>query len=137
MISVPKLMLAAALVGAVPLASAAAAPLDGGEIRARSTGGEFRGYGSTPRYHLEDFILRLRPDGFVSSTSLLRRRHSMNSGNFEEYSDAGSWRVEGNRLCVEFGGAHRYLSGCYGVDGREGDHVRLIGPVLLEGTLGR
>jgi hypothetical protein len=31
---------------------------------------------------------------------------------------------------------HRFLSGCYSVDGTGGDHVRLVGPANLEGTLG-
>jgi hypothetical protein len=131
-----SLLFAAVLLAAWPLAPAAAAPMGGEEIRARSTGGEFRGYGSTPRYHLEDFIVRLRPDGTAFSISLLRRRTSQNSGNFEEYRDIGSWRVEGNRLCLQFGPVHGYLSGCYGVDGIGGDHVRLTGPLNLEGTLG-
>ncbi len=129
-------LIAAALLAVLPLAPAAAAPLGGEEIRARSAGGEFRGFGSTPRYHLEDFILKLAPDGTALSISTLRRRTSMNSGNFEEYRDIGTWRVEGNRLCFQFGAVHGYLSGCYGVDGIGGDHVRLAGPLNLEGTLG-
>ncbi len=113
-----------------------AEPLSRTQIQARAAAGEFRGYGSTPRYHLEDFILRLRPDGTVRSISQLRRRTSTNAGQFEEYGDAGTWRVEGSRLCVAFGASHRYLTGCYGVNGIGGDHVRLTGPVQLEGTLG-
>jgi hypothetical protein len=127
---------AAALLAALPLASAAAAPMGGEEIRARSTGGEFRGFGSTRRSTLEDMIWRLRPDGSVRSNSLVRRG-GRDTGQFIEYGDSGNWRVEGNRLCVQFDGAHADLSGCYGVDGIGGDHVRLSGPVNLQGTLSR
>ncbi len=114
----------------------AAAPLGGDEIRSRSTGGEFRGYGATRRAQLEDMIWRLRPDGTAVSTSQIRRG-GRDSGQFIEYRDSGTWRVEANRLCVDFGSVLRDLSGCYGVDGIGGDHVRMIGPVQLEGTLGR
>ena len=130
------LIAAAALLAALPLAPVAAAPMGGPEIQARSTGGEFRGFGATRRRNLEDMIWRLRPDGTVSSISLVRRG-GRDSGEFTEYRDAGTWRVEGNRLCVQFGGVHADLSGCYGVDGTGGDHVRLSGPVNLEGTLSR
>ena len=126
---------AAALIAALPLVPAAAAPMGGDEIRARSAGGEFRGFGSTRRRTLEDIIWRLRPDGSVTSVSLIRRG-GRDSGEFIEYRDAGTWRVEGNRLCVQFGSVHGDLSGCYSVDGTGGDHVRLVGPVNFEGTLG-
>jgi hypothetical protein len=127
---------AAALLAALPLASAAAAPMGGAEIQARSAGGEFRGFGSTRRSTLEDMIWRLRPDGSVRSDSLVRKG-GRDTGQFIEYRDAGTWRVEGNRLCVQFDGTHADLSGCYGVDGTGGDHVRLSGPVNLQGTLSR
>jgi hypothetical protein len=126
---------AAALLAAVPLAPVEAAPLGGAELRARSAGGEFRGFGTTRRSRLEDVIWRLRPDGSVSSISQIRRG-GRDSGQFIEYRDAGTWRVEGNRLCVQFGAVHGDLSGCYAVDGIGGDHVRLVGPVNFEGTLG-
>jgi hypothetical protein len=126
---------AAALIAALPIVPAAAAPMSGDEIRARSAGGEFRGFGSTRRRTLEDIIWRLRADGSVTSVSLIRRG-GRDSGEFIEYRDAGTWRVEGNRLCVQFGSVHGDLSGCYSVDGTGGDHVRLVGPVNFEGTLG-
>lgn len=128
-----SLLIAAALFAALPLATAAAAPMGGEEIRARATGGEFRGYGNIRR--LEDFIWRMSPDGMVRSVSLLRTG-GRDTGQFIEYSDAGTWRVEGNRLCVQFGNVHAFLSGCYAVDGIGGDHVRLSGRANLEGTLG-
>src|SRR5689334_21705726 len=128
-----RIALALALVAvAVP---AAGAPLSGAELQARSAGGEFRGYGSTHRSQLEDVIWKLRPDGTVSSMSLVRKG-GRDTGQFIEYRDTGTWRIEGDRLCVAFDGAHRDLSGCYGADASGGDHVRLVGPVQFEGTLG-
>jgi hypothetical protein len=128
---------AALLAAAIPILAAQAEPIRGGEIVARSTGGEFRGYGTTQRGPLEDVIWRLRPDGRVSSISQLRRRYPQSNSQFEEFTDTGTWRVEGDRLCVAFDSAHRGFSGCYAVEGFGGDHVRLAGPVHLEGTLGR
>ena len=128
---------AAALAALLGMGGAQAEPIRGGEIAARSTGGEFRGYGATQRGPLEDVIWRLRPDGRVSSISQLRRRYPQSNSQFEEYTDTGTWRVEGDRLCVAFESIHRGFSGCYAVDGIGGDHVRLAGPVQLEGTLGR
>ena len=122
------------VVGVPP--SAQGAPLSGSEILARTPGGEFRGYGTTRRAPLEDVIWRFRPNGTVSSISQIRRRYRSQS-QFEEYTDFGTWRIEGNQLCVEFGGPHREFSGCYTVDGDMGDHVRIGGPVHMEGTLGR
>lgn len=128
-------LLAVALAGA-PFNVARAAPMPGGEILARSAGGEFRGFGRTPRNPIEDMIWRLRADGSAESVSVVRRRTPL-GGLSEEYRDIGAWRVEGDRLCVRFETVHHYLSGCYAVDGIGGDHVRLIGPVQLEGTLSR
>ncbi len=124
---------AAALLAALPPAPVQAAPLSGEEIRARSAGGEFRGYGNIRK--LEDFIWRLRPDGTLRSDSLLRIG-GRDTGQFVEYRDTGTWRVEGDLLCVQFASVHGFLSGCYTVDGSGGDHVRLTGPATLEGTLG-
>ena len=128
---------AALLAALVPFAAAGADPIRGGEIVARTPGGEFRGYGATQRAPLEDVIWRFRPDGRVSSISQLRRRFPQSNSQFEEYTDTGTWRVEGDRLCVAFDSEHRRFNGCYAVDGIGGDHVRLAGPVHLEGTLGR
>lgn len=136
----PKLTLAAAsLLASLPLGAATAAPLSGAELQARASGGEFRGYGATRRNPLEDVILRFRPDGTVSSLSTIFRKAGggMGTGQFEQYSDGGSWRVEGGRLCVQLGSVHGDLSGCYAVDGGAGNHVLLAGPVQLRGTLGR
>lgn len=134
---IARMLGAAMLAAALPLAAGHAAPLSGGEIQARTAGGEFRGYGATRRAALEDVIWRFRPDGTVASLSQLRRRAGPSSGYTEEYRDSGTWRIEGVRLCVEFRSVHRDFSGCYAVDGGTGDHVRLGGPVHLEGTLGR
>jgi hypothetical protein len=134
---VTRSLACAALLAALPLSGGLAEPLTGSDIRARSTGGEFRGYGPSRNSNLEDYIWRLRADGSLSSVSSYRRRYGTNTGGFEENSDSGTWRVDDNRLCVEFRAAHSALSGCYAVDGVGGDHVRLSGPARLEGTLSR
>ncbi|MGH7003908.1 MAG: hypothetical protein ACREIP_08175 [Alphaproteobacteria bacterium] len=126
---------AALVLAAGHIAAVRASPLAAGELQARTGGGEFRGYGSTRRSPLEDVIWRFRTDGTVMSVSQIRRKYGFSS-QFEEYSDAGRWRIEGDRLCVEFDGSHRDFSGCYAVDGSAGDQVRLAGPVHLQGTLG-
>jgi hypothetical protein len=134
----PRLAIAA-LLAALPLAPASAAPLGGEEIRARTAGGEFRGFGATRRNPLEDVIFRFRPDGTLMSVSQFFRTAGggMGTGQLEQYGDTGSWRVEGARLCVALASVHRDLSGCYGVEGDAGNQVRLVGPVQLRGTLGR
>jgi hypothetical protein len=134
-----RIMLGAAmLLALMPAAALSAAALDGSEIQTRASGGEFRGYGATRRYHLEEVIWRFASDGTVKSASqILRKRAGMGGDQFEEYRDSGSWRVEGARLCVTFGAAHRDLSGCYSVERGAGDQVRLAGPVQLQGTLAR
>lgn len=126
-------LLSASMLGA----AARAEPVRGGEIAARTPGGEFRGYGSTQRAPLEDVIWRFRTNGTLTSYSQLRRKYPQSNSQFEEYTDTGSWRVDGDRLCVMFDSVHRGFSGCYAVDGIGGDHVRLAGPLHLEGTLGR
>ncbi len=132
-----KSLAALACAALLPWAAGHAEPVGGGEILARTAGGEFRGYGATQRAPLEDVIWRFRPDGTLTSYSQLRRKYPISSGQFEEYSDSGTWRIEGDRLCVAFNSVHRSFGGCYAVDGRGGDHVRLGGPVQLEGTLSR
>lgn len=118
---------------------ASAAPLGEADLRARAAGGEFRGNGTTRRSQLEDVIWRFRADGTMTSLSQVVRHHGGPAGGsetFEEYRDAGAWRIDGGRLCVELRSAHRDLTGCYTVDAGAGSQVTLAGPVQLRGTLG-
>jgi hypothetical protein len=52
-----------------------------------------------------------------------------------EWQDIGSWRIEGDRLCVGFQGVNQNLTGCYAIDAGYGKNIRLVGPYLWEGTL--
>ncbi|MCW5772229.1 MAG: hypothetical protein KIT16_11380, partial [Rhodospirillaceae bacterium] len=84
----------------------------------------------------ESHIWRFAPDGRVTAIAVVRRA----PGNFtsqQEFGDIGIWRIEGDRLCVDWAGANREFSGCYAVDGQGGSHVRLVGPARWEGTLER
>ena len=116
--------------------AAAAAPLSGAEIQARAAGGEFRGDTLGPR-GFESHIWRLGPGGearaVVSQKSGLSALNAVNI----EFGDSGTWRIEGNTLCVQWIGPNARFSGCYAVEAQQGNHVRLIGPARWEGTLDR
>lgn len=126
------------LLGPPAAETALAAPLAGAQIQARSAGGEFRGDTFTFR-GFESHIWRFAPDGSASAVAVARRTSGgpMSGSTMVEFGDIGRWRVEGDRLCVEWAGPNRQFSGCYGVDAQQGDHVRIVGPARWEGTLGR
>ncbi|MGH7006633.1 MAG: hypothetical protein ACREIP_22020, partial [Alphaproteobacteria bacterium] len=84
----------------------------------------------------ESHIWRFAPDGTAAAVAVSKRA----PGNFAsstEFGDIGRWRVEGNQLCVDWSGPNRQFNGCYGIEGQQGDHVRLVGPTRWEGTLAR
>lgn len=120
---------------ALGLASAAVAePLAGAQILARA--GEFRGDTHSGR-GLESHIWRLAPNGQARAIVTLKRGLSALNGVTIETGDTGTWSVQGNTLCVEWQGDNRRFSGCYAVEARQGNHVRLVGPAQWEGTLDR
>src|SRR5262245_42031585 len=125
----------AILAAAVPDA-ALAANLSGPEIQARATGGEFRGDTLTFR-GLESHIWRLAPGG--QARAIITIKSGLNALNavMLEAGDIGTWSIQGNMLCVDWGGFSRRLSGCYTVEAEQGIHVRLVGPARWEGTLDR
>ncbi len=134
--SVPFAALATAIAwlgGAIP---AMAAPLGAGEVRARVAGAELRGYFRDGIY-LEDHIWRFAPDGGARATYTRSRGSSNMNGITESGSDAGTWAVEGDRLCVQFRIVLRGQKQCYTIDAGNGDQVRLVGPVSITGTLSR
>ena len=134
-------ILSIAVAAALALAAdASAAPLATAELQARVAGGEFRGSGSTRRGPLEEMIWRLNADGTATSISQVRRRVGgpfAGADEVLEFKDMGSWRIDAGRLCIEFRGVQRDLTGCYTVDAGPGSQVNLVGPVTLRGTLGR
>lgn len=135
---IPRLFILLACAAGVGLASAppaAAEPLAGAQILARAAGGEFRGDTSSFR-GFESHVWRLAADGTAASVAVALRA----PGNYSvrtDFGDFGRWRVEGDRLCVDWAGPNRQFSGCYSVENRQGSHVRLVGPTRWEGTLGR
>jgi hypothetical protein len=128
-----RLLVAALIAAAVP-AAAGAEPLSGGEIAARA--GEFRGDTLSFR-GFESHIWRLLPSGEARAVASLKRGYSAFTAVSVEFGDSGSWRIEGNTLCVQWGGPNARFSGCYAVEARQGNHVRLVGPARWEGTLDR
>ncbi len=128
-----RLLVVALIAAAVP-AAAGAEPLSGGEIAARA--GEFRGDTLSFR-GFESHIWRLLPGGEARAVVSLKRGYSAFTAVSVEFGDSGSWRIEGNTLCVQWGGPNARFSGCYAVDARQGNHVRLVGPARWEGTLDR
>lgn len=127
-------LIAMALVAAAGPAAAGTQPLSGPEIAARA--GEFRGDTLSFR-GFESHIWRLQPGGAARAVVSLKRGYSALNAVVVEFGDSGAWRVEGNTLCVEWGGPNARFSGCYAVEARQGNHVRLVGPARWEGTLDR
>ena len=134
--SKPILLTAAALAAFAMAAAVRAEPLSGSQIQARAAGGEFRGDTYSLR-GFESHIWRLARDGQARAVAIVRRAPGNFFHSHTEFSDAGTWRVQGNSLCVEWAGPNRQFSGCYTVDLRQGDHVRIVGPATWEGTLSR
>ncbi|MCW5772230.1 MAG: hypothetical protein KIT16_11385 [Rhodospirillaceae bacterium] len=127
-------VLAVALAAGAAISPSYAAPIGGPLLMQRIANGEFRGYTRTLR-GFENQIWRFLPDGRVHAIAEAQKM-LFNSRNFrQEWQDFGSWRVEGDRVCVAFPGPNRDLNGCYAVDVRFGKHVRLVGPYVWEGTL--
>jgi len=115
---------------------AGAEPLAGPQIQARAAGGEFRGDTNSLR-GFESHIWRLAPDGRATAVAVAKRGASaLNSQNIE-FGDSGTWRVEGDRLCVSWAGPNSRFSGCYAIEAQQGDHVRMVGPSNWQGTLAR
>jgi len=114
--------------------AATAAPLSGPEIQARA--GEFRGDTQSFR-GFESHIWRLGPGGEARAVVTLKRGLNAFNATTIEFGDSGTWRVQGNTLCVDWPGPNQRFSGCYAVEAQQGNHVRLVGPARWEGTLER
>ena len=127
-------LLAAALIASAVPGAAGAEPLSGAEIAARA--GEFRGDTLSFR-GFESHIWRLLPGGEARAAASLKRGYSAFTSESVEFGDSGTWRIEGNTLCVQWAGPNARFSGCYAVDAQQGIHVRLVGPARWEGTLER
>lgn len=129
----PALLALAVAVVVVP-GAAGAANLSGAEIQARA--GEFRGDTHSFR-GVESHIWKLSPGGQARAIVILKRGLSALNAVTIETGDNGTWRIQGNTLCVDWAGENRRFSGCYTVEAQQGNHVRLVGPARWEGTLDR
>jgi hypothetical protein len=113
-----------------------AEPFSSAQLQAVAPGGEFRGF-ITANRGFENHIWRFALNGTVTAIANLNRATG-NLGPIQEIGDVGTWRIEGNRLCVEWQGLNRQYSGCYTVDGSAvSSQVRLTGPATWQGTLSR
>lgn len=129
------IVVSAILTTLLPAAAADAQPLSGQALQGRASGSEFRGSAQTQR-GAENHIWRFRPDGTATGVGIVQR--SVGYGTYQyEIGDAGRWRIESDRLCVEWSGVNSILSGCYTFIAQAGNHVRLAGPIPWEGTLGQ
>jgi hypothetical protein len=79
-----------------------------------------------------DHIWKLRADGRITGLSTERRGGGL-GGYAIELADAGQWQLRQSQICIEWSGAFRALSGCYGIERRRGNHVALNGPAAFDG----
>lgn len=135
MLKVLRFVPIAVVSGGIAGIGARAEPLSPAQLQAVAPGGEFRG-AITANRGFENHIWRFAPGGRLTAVGSINRSTG-NLGAIYEFTDAGSWRIEGNRLCVEWQGLNRQYSGCYTVDAAGGSQVRLLGPATWQGTLSR
>ena len=133
---------AAALAAAAALALAPAFAADrmlAPELASRIGAGgfEFRGFGRTTS-GFENMIWRFSPDGKVTGEAAMSGR--LVSGGMAEtfgMKNAGTWRRQGESLCIQWDAGNRRFSGCYVVLSGAKGTVYLIGPQMLEGKIYR
>jgi hypothetical protein len=126
-------LIASAFAALVSATGAVAAPLPPAALAQLVPGGEFRGFFNRGA-NFENHIWRFAPDGSVRAVYTIDRHNSF--GNYrEEGADIGRWRLQGDRVCIEW--ARILPPACYVVDAGPPPNVRLIGPPVLEGTFSR
>ncbi|HEY7611288.1 MAG TPA: hypothetical protein VIF14_18825 [Alphaproteobacteria bacterium] len=129
--------LALALAAAAALASPAAAePMPSGQVAALTAGNafEFRGFART-RSGFENHVWRFAPDGRVTSESAMARLALGAMSDQFGLRAAGTWRRQGDQLCLQWEPGARRFDGCYTVLKGRGRMVHLVGPQFFEGTL--
>ncbi len=118
------LLVAASVAAFIPLTATAAEPMQTSELAARlgSSKFEFRG-----RYN----VWRFTPDGRVNSDYNTTR--GCWGAMCEQWGlkETGTWRREGNKLCIKWERADE----CYTIAPGQGRMVTLMGPRTIEGTL--
>lgn len=136
------ILAAAAVLAATATAADARKPLIGPELRAMVAGGTFRGFAKTMR-GFENHIWRFAPDGTVTTVFDIRRQVGRRGDHHIEGSAAGTWSIQGDRLCVQWQPMLYLESDCYGlaidenVSVTEGHYIHLLGRDNWQGTLQR
>jgi hypothetical protein len=120
------LLLLATMAAATP--APALEPVRGTELAARIGGDGFEFRGRTQ-------VWRFAPDGRISSESTITR--IVLGGIFEQFGikGAGTWRRDGDQLCIRWREPYPRGEECYDVKRSQGRFVHLIGPGIIEGTL--
>ena len=124
--TVTKLLLAASVAAFVPLGTAQAQPLQSAEVSALigTNGFEFRGHQT---------MWKFSPDGKVTADDNNYRATQGGMGETWGMKNSGTWRVEGNQLCIKWQNAQS--DQCYTVTRGQGRMVTLAGPRTLAGTI--
>lgn len=128
------LLAAIAAASAAAVSTASAMPLTGPQLSQRIVNAEFRGYTNTMR-GFENHIWHFLPDGRVRAVADSQRMAPRRENYRQEWQDIGAWRIEGDRVCVTFQGPNQGVSGCYAVEAGWRRNVRMVGPVVWQGTL--
>lgn len=123
---VTKVLLAASVAAFAPLGAAQAEPLQSAELTAfiGKSGFEFRG---------RQTMWKFAPDGKVTADDNNYRAGQGAMGETWGMKNTGTWRLEGNTLCIQWQDARS--AQCYTVTRTTGRMVVLAGPRQLEGTL--
>lgn len=124
--TVTKLFFAASVAAFVPLGAAQAEPLQSAELSALigKSGFEFRG---------RQTMWKFAPDGKVTADDNNYRATQGGMGETWGMKNAGTWRVEGNQLCIKWQNAQS--DQCYTVTRGQGRMVTLAGARTLEGAI--
>lgn len=122
-------------IGAVTLAAAMlsgtaaiAEPLPSPQVAARTANGQFEFRGRT-------HLWRFGPDGRVHADHTVSRISMGGLGEQFGMRASGTWRRDGDRICIEWQQGNPAPSGCYAIQAGKGSMVFLAGPQTLEGTL--
>jgi hypothetical protein len=124
--SVTRLLLAASVAAIVPLGAVHAEPLQSAEVAALigKQGFEFRG---------RNTMWKFSPDGKVAADDSVYRATQGGMGETWGMKNTGTWRVEGQQLCIQWSNAAG--DQCYTITRSGGRMVVLAGPRTIEGTI--
>lgn len=106
---------------------------DRADAQGTSAVSEFRG-STRGRQGNVDHIWKLLADGRITGLSSERRGGGL-GGYSIDLSDSGRWQVRQNQICIEWSGAFAAVSGCYGIERKQGNRVALSGPSAFDGVL--